>query len=396
MENRNKKWRPTKEEQEAYQKTVDETFELSDNAIKEIFENYKTDIDTIIDYYKFASKFFYLSPKNIAMVKKQMPDATYVQYSSQWKKLNAYPKKGTHGIKIIAHQKFKHIIVDKETVLEHQNLSEEQEELLRSSDAKYVSIKYYDASEEIRKIAYERKLKTVEKEGFGKGFVFDVSQTTYPEENDLTPFLNGIPDEASYFIYKAISSFMNEKTSFLVKEVKFDSIMVRGYFSKETNTICINDFLNDKDKNYVLLHEIGHALAHPENELNNKIENPSISIQKELEKDILSIMSLSMFGLELSNTVKEHFKDDFNNYVNNLENMQIEPNNISHMLQKMSINVMKKFNANAKELNDYLYEFDLNKEQDISLEKDVSEEVTLEENKLDEETEDDYEIQMGF
>lgn len=103
-----------------------------------------------------------------------------------------------------------------------------------------------------------------------------------------------------------------------------------------------------------------------------------------------------MFGLELSNTVKEHFKDDFNNYVNNLENMQIEPNNISHMLQKMSINVMKKFNANAKELNDYLYEFDLNKEQDISLEKDVSEEVTLEENKLDEDTEDDYEIQMGF
>ena len=393
----NKKRKLSKEEKEAYQKSVEETFELSNSSIKEIFKDYK-DIDTIIDFYKFASRFYYLSPRNVAMVKKQMPDATFIQTESKWRQMDISPQKETHGIKVIVPQKFSYIIVDKDIVLEHQDLTDKQEELLKSSEAKYVSIKYFDASEEIREIAYERKLKIEEKPGFGKGFVFDVSQTTYSEDyNKLTPFLHGIPDEATYFVYRAISSYINEKTPFSVKEVKFDSLMIGGYYSEEANSICINSLLKDSNKNYILLHELGHALSSNENKLKNTITNSSVNIQKELEKDILSIMSLSMFGLEISDIVEEHFKDDLNSFVSNLEDMNIKHESISNMLQKMSINVMKKFNSNAKEMNAYLYEFDLNKQQDISLEEDASqEEVTLEENKLDEDAEEDNEIEMGF
>ena len=121
-----KKWTPSKEQLEAFKQQVEKTKELSKTAIRDIFDNYRTDMDTIIDYYAFASRFYNYSPKNVAMIKAQLPYSTFVQSSGAWHSMGAVPKKGTHGARILVPQKKKFIIADKDTVLKYQELTDEQ------------------------------------------------------------------------------------------------------------------------------------------------------------------------------------------------------------------------------------------------------------------------------
>lgn len=53
--NSKKKWTPTPEQLEKYKKQVEETKELSKTAIRDIFDNYRTDQDKMIEYFLFSS-----------------------------------------------------------------------------------------------------------------------------------------------------------------------------------------------------------------------------------------------------------------------------------------------------------------------------------------------------
>ena len=139
--NSKKKWTPTPEQLEKYKKQVEETKELSKTAIRDIFDNYRTDQDKMIEYFLFSSRFYNYSPRNTAMIFQQNPHATFVQSSASWIKMGAYPKKGTHGASILVPQTKKFIIADKDTVIKYQKLTDNYRDTILSTNAKYVAIR---------------------------------------------------------------------------------------------------------------------------------------------------------------------------------------------------------------------------------------------------------------
>lgn len=381
-----KKWTPTKEQLEAFKKQVEQTQELSKKAIRDIFDNYNTDIDTMIDFYSFASRFYKYSPNNCAMIKAQLPDSTFVQSSGAWFKMGAVPKKGTHGAKILVPQNKKFIIADKDIVLEKQELSDEQREKIISSTAKYIAISFSEACKEIKSMAKKGEFDIKEKLVYGQGTVFDIAQTTYPKEDYPKLFTVGIPDEKANFMCNAISNYINERTPYFIEDIELESISLRGFFSPSSNSICINNLLEDSEKIYVILHELGHAFYH--NDYAQEIEQKNIddtrvltTEKKEIEADIFSIMNLSMYGFELNTSLKEHLKGNYKRYITELESLGKNPNEISKEIEVLSTKVMKEFNSHANEMNQYIEEYTLQQEQENSLEEDEINQET-EENEM--------------
>lgn len=213
--NSKKKWTPTPEQLEKYKKQVEETKKLSKTAIRDIFDNYRTDQDKMIEYFLFSSRFYNYSPRNTAMIFQQNPHATFVQSSASWIKMGAYPKKGTHGASILVPQTKKFIIADKDTVIKYQKLTDNYRDTILSTNAKYVAVALSEACAEIKEKAKAGEYDIKEKLVFGKGTVFDISQTTYPKEKYPEIFSVGIADEKANFMYKAIANYINEKTPIL-------------------------------------------------------------------------------------------------------------------------------------------------------------------------------------
>ena len=81
--NSKKKWTPTPEQLEKYKKQVEETKELSKTAIRELFDNYRTDQSRMIrNYFYFHHDSITAPPRNTAMIFQQNPHATFVQSSA--------------------------------------------------------------------------------------------------------------------------------------------------------------------------------------------------------------------------------------------------------------------------------------------------------------------------
>lgn len=370
-----KKWTPTKEQLEAFKQQVEKTKELSKTAIRDIFDNYTTDMDTIINYITFASKFYKYSPYNVAMIKKQLPDSTFVQSSGAWYKMGAVPKKGTHGAKILVPQNKKLIIADKDTVLKYQKLSDEQREKILSADAKYVAVGFSEACKEIKSMAKKGEFDIKEKLVYGQGTVFDIGQTTYPKEDYPKLFTVGIPDEKANFMCNAITNYINERTPYSITEVELESISLGGFYSPSSNSIYINNNLEDSEKIYIILHELGHAFYH--NVYADKIEHENTddssvltTERQEIEADIFSTMNLSMYGFELNDSLKQHLKNNYKRYIKELEDLGKNPIEISKEIETLSTKVMKEFNSHANEMNQYIEEYTLQQEQETSLEED--------------------------
>lgn len=374
--NSKKKWTPTPEQLEKYKKQVEETKELSKTAIRDIFDNYRTDQDKMIEYFLFSSRFYNYSPRNTAMIFQQNPHATFVQSSASWIKMGAYPKKGTHGASILVPQTKKFIIADKDTVIKYQKLTENYRDTILSTNAKYVAVALSEACDEIKEKAKAGEYDIKEKLVFGKGTVFDISQTTYPKEKYPEIFSVGIADEKANFMCKAIANYINEKTPYSIEDVELDSISLGGFFSPSSNAICINTICEDTRKIYDMLHELGHAFYHNlEAQKSEKEDGQNTNIlftteRKEIEADIFATMSLGMYGFELDDQLKSHLKGNYNSYIKQLENAGKSHEDISLDIEKLSTNVMSKFNSHAKEMNQYIEEYTLQQEQETSLEED--------------------------
>ena len=370
-----KKWTPTKEQLEAFKQQVEKTKELSRTAIRDIFDNYRTDMDTIIDYYAFASRFYNYSPHNVAMIKAQLPYSTFVQSSGAWHSMGAVPKKGTHGARILVPQNKKFIIVDKDTVLKYQELSDEQREKILSADAKYVAIGFSEACKEIKSMAKKGEFDIKEKLVYGQGTVFDIAQTTYPKEDYPKLFTMGIPNEKANFMYNAITNYINEKTRYFINEIELESISLGGFYSPSSNSICINNNLEDSEKIYTILHELGHAFYH--NMEAHKIERENTNDtriltteKKEIEADIFAVMNLSMYGFEINDSLKQHLKNNYKLYIKELEDLGKNPIEISNEIETLSTKVMREFNSHANEMNQYIEEYTIQQEKETSLEED--------------------------
>ena len=85
---------------------------------------------------------------------------------------------------------------------------------------------------------------------------------------------------------------------------------------------------------------------------------------------LFATMSLGMYGFELDDQLKSHLKGNYNSYIKQLENAGKSHEDISLDIEKLSTNVMSKFNSHAKEMNQYIEEYTLQQEQETSLEED--------------------------
>ncbi len=387
------KWTPTKKQLEEYNKKREEVLELSKSSITDIFENYQTDIETVLDYFIFASKFYNYSPNNVALIQAQLPNSTFVQSSGAWHSMGAVPKKGTHGAKILVPQKKKFIIADKDTVLKYQDLNDKQKEKIISNPAEKVVIALSQACKEIKIMAKNGEFDTKEKLVYGLGSVFDIAQTTYPVEDYPKLFTVGIPDEKAHFMYNAISSYINEKTPYSISEKEIDSISLHGFFSPLTNQICINNILQDSEKIKTMLHELGHAFYHnleaqKENNQSNVLPLRGATEMKEIQADIFATLSLSMYDFELPDSLKEHLKNNYTSLSNKLRGTKTDEQ-ITKIIESSSTDVMKEFNKHAKAMNEYIEEYTLEQSQTIETTEEISE--TIE--NYDEESD---EINMSF
>lgn len=256
--------------------------------IKDISINYFMNPETIAEFFSFSSRFYNYSYRNNMLIKKQNPHAVFVQSFSAWKKMGYSVKKHEKGIKIIVPVKETILLLDDKNTIYLRNATPTQRE-----EYKKGTIKSYTST------------------SFETGNVFDISQTTFPPEKYPELFSVGYPSEMHYSITQGLKDFSSQ-IGVDVKEENLNSISLRGKFTG--NKIILNSILNDTQKVCTLAHEIGHALT---SYLGDKT-----LFQKELEADALSIMIQSNFGIEINDTRKQHFKANFDKYIQDLEHKQ--------------------------------------------------------------------------
>ena len=249
-----------------------------------------------------------------------------VHHGSKWVPIRK--KEHTEQV-ILVPQTKKFIIADKDTVIKYQKLTDNYRDTILSTNAKYVAVALSEACAEIKEKAKAGEYDIKEKLVFGKGTVFDISQTTYPKEKYPEIFSVGIADEKANFMCKAIANYINEKTPYSIEDVELDSISLGGFFSPSSNAICINTICEDTRKIYVMLHELGHAFYHnleAQKSEKEDVQNTNILFtteRKEIEADIFATMSLGMYGFELDDQLKSHLKGNYNSYIKQLEMLEI-------------------------------------------------------------------------
>lgn len=312
------------------------------DVIHSIVTDYVQDPEHIVEMLEFGSRFYNYSYKNTILIQSQNPYAQYIQSFDAWRKMGYSVKKGEQGLKIFVPVRVT---------------------LLQLENGDTVSLKY--ATQE-QKDAYKRgELPGTVTTRFQIGNVFDISQTTFPKEEYPKLFSMGYPSEMHYGICEGLKDFC-KTIGYTVKEVDFNSINLRGKCNGIARKIEINTLLEDTQRVCSLAHEIGHALEHHS-------ERDVSLAQKELEADAVSIMLQTGFGIEISDVRKRHFKNHFDDYVNELEvaaGHSLDTDDMLNKLDELLDAVTKTYRENIESINscvekyvpkERLFEFEQNK-----------------------------------
>ncbi|HCC02155.1 MAG TPA: hypothetical protein DEP60_05580 [Ruminococcaceae bacterium] len=255
-------------------------------TLKSVIDGYKADPDKMSELLEFKNRFWNYSLNNSILILRQNPNATFVASYRGWSQKGYHVCKGQHGIKVL------YPIRTELIPLGEQN---GKRQYRRVADA---------TPEEKEKIA-SGKLKTVTYTRFGIGTVFDISQTDCPPEDYPRFYDMGYSSKQHAELYQAVKQFAESK-GIPVKEADLQSISLRGAFYPKENVIRISDKLNDTERLSTLTHELGHALMHNSREAFN-IPEPV----RELEADAISIMLQKRFGIELTDSRKQHLTDNY-------------------------------------------------------------------------------------
>ncbi len=257
------------------------------NTLQNVLDNFQEHPEQIAELMAFKSQFYNYSMNNTALIHRQNPGATYVASFQDWKKKGYHVLKGQHGMKVLFPIRTELIEIGKK-------------------DGKRQYRRVADATEEEKRRIALGELKPVTFTRFGIGTVFDIAQTDCPPEKYPEFFHMGYSSEQHAALYRAVESYA-ERKGFHVRETDLRSISLRGDFTPATGEIRINDKLNDTEKLSTLTHELGHALMHSSKEAFH-LPEPVM----ELEADCISIMLQRYVGLELTDTRKRHFVQNYN------------------------------------------------------------------------------------
>lgn len=266
-------------------KEQDEKLEAMHNSIKQIADGYKSNPETIAELLEFRSKFYQYSTNNNILIRSQNPNATFVSSYQGWKQKGYQVQAGQKGMSI-----FVPVQAEVFTPISSDKGEDGYKKVVKATP------------EEIAKIK-SGEIKTRTMTRFNIGNVFDISQTDCPV-NEYPKFYHmGYSSKDHSEIYNEVKKFA-ESMDIAVSTEDFKSIALRGRYFPSENHIEISDKLNDTEKLSTLTHELGHALMHKDS-----IELPTEV--KEYEADCISIMLQSKYGIELTDSRKEHLANHY-------------------------------------------------------------------------------------
>ena len=202
---------------------IDVTNPRHREALEKLEQGYERACSTegFKSYLNVLSHLYQYSPRNIALIFSQRPDATAVNSYDRWQNAGRQVKKGSQGIRIFYPQ-FQLFNVENETTGEV-----ERHKIVKA---------------------------------FGIGNVFDISDTDGPPlEPPKPPQERFNTTEEAVAIDRAVSSFLIGEG---IRVEKKPTPKVRGYFDPEKREIALNEDLPDDDgKAKTLVHETAHYVA---------------------------------------------------------------------------------------------------------------------------------------
>lgn len=260
-----------------------ETKKAMDTA-NEILTTYEKDPKRLAEFLAFRSKheLYQYSPRNTLLIYKQNSGAAIVNSYKSWKDQGYHVSRGQKGLKILVPAQV--TIFKPDGAVKYKKLSQ--------------------ATPTEKKDIKTGKIKTIVKNTFVIGHVFDISQTDFPKEKYPEMVSMGVPSEKHAQAYKALKEYLQD-SGIQVKETNLNSITFRGSYNSEKKSITINQLINDTEKLSTLCHEAGHAAY------DHRITKDIPESVLECQADAYAICLGSHLGIPQSEIGKSHFSDHF-------------------------------------------------------------------------------------
>lgn len=314
------------------------------SIITDILENYKQNPNDLIQLTKFSSNFTKYSINNNILLHKQNSGATFVATYNQWQNLGYKVIEKGSGIKLLhpnTRLYFYHKEENKYKLVQYATLAEQEK----------IKNKEYDV---VRKIT-----------SYSTFIVHDISATNCPVEEYPNFYNMGYSSELHKNIADALIDYCSEN-KILISQENLNSISLRGLAYTKQNIIKLNSLMKDTEKLSTLVHQIGHITMHRDIKGENSSKSTAL---KDFEADLLSIMFYSNYNLEISNSTKYHFKDNFNKIDKDKFDLLKTLNDVHREYKKLSNNfdkyIEKQLSINDISLDNRLENNRLNKIKEI-------------------------------
>ena len=297
------------------------------DMIHEIGMSYRVNPEKIAELLEFGSRFYKYSINNVKLIYTQNRGATYVQPFEKWKEMGAPVMKGQCGIKIRVPVMSTSLLLPDGQVVSLCDATKEQKELYKKGVLEGKQTLHYKI-----------------------GNVFDISQTNFPKENYPQLYSMGYDSEQHAAIMDGLCKFCSER-GVQVSFEDISSIALRGYYNPTDNRIVVNELLNDTQRLSTLSHEIGHALEQ------HGVRDISTA-QEEFEADSISILLQSHFGIELTESRKEHLAGHYRKFIDVIRtaNPEIDEEGLIKKVDEALQASMEVFRNNIDQINQFVEE----------------------------------------
>ena len=261
--------------------------------ILNIMENYSKNMDEMLEFLKFQSRFYQYSARNTMLIYMQNMGAMLCQSFKAWGKEQVDGKpvkilKGQHGMKIL--------VPTTVTIV-----------TLPDGTTKGL---FYCTAEEKEKVK-SGELESKKRTKFKIGTTFDIAQTDYPADKYPERLNRGrvSADHAKCFTALKTYSENTMNIPFFIgdTEEEINGAGLFGFCRCDLNgkrEIHLARNLKDTQLLSVGGHEFGHAILHG-------IDCEKSTARKEVEADMFGILLDLHFGLPIENTRKNHLSDNF-------------------------------------------------------------------------------------
>lgn len=273
----------SQEEREEYRQRKQAEFE---ERLKTLTKDWTEKPENIVEYMRFQSRFYTYSARNTMLIFQQNPYASFVGSFKKFKDMGYAVNKGEHGMSIYV-----------PTPVEYYRTKEDKGWHRLS-----------EAPPEIKRQAQAGMIDTRKQIYFKVGTVFDIAQTNCPREDYPKLLGLGYDDTQHAELYKVVCAYCAEVAGIQVREENYGSVTLRGQYNSRTNEITINALMGDTQKLSTVLHEMAHGL------MQHTTDGEKSTAQREIEADMLSMLFLDQYGLEITDVRKSHFVDNFKAY----------------------------------------------------------------------------------